>query len=61
MENHDYCSWDGVHCNENGPKKETQYVTELVLPSNNVVGALPDVFADLPKLEVLNLRDNKVT
>lgn len=48
------CLWPGIVC-------AGDRVTELHLPSNNLVGSLPAEIGDLPYLEVISLHDNQLT
>eukprot|EP00984_Skeletonema_dohrnii_P027847 scaffold17539_cov76-Skeletonema_dohrnii-CCMP3373.AAC.2 len=51
-ENANYCSWQGVTCDEAG------HVTELVLANNSLSGRLSESIGNLTFIEVLDLSDN---
>ena len=54
----DPCNWYGVRCDRDGDDADGTLVTHLQLPANKLNGTIPDIFADLPHLRVLDLSLN---
>jgi Leucine-rich repeat (LRR) protein len=54
----DPCQWYGVRCTAAAGAEDGTLVTHLQLPANKLNGTIPDVFADLPHLRVLDLSLN---
>ncbi|KAL3925499.1 MAG: hypothetical protein SGILL_000366 [Bacillariaceae sp.] len=52
----DVCSWQGVHCDNNGGE-----VIRVELDRNNLSGDIPPEFWKLPKLKHVNMRSNLLT
>ena len=58
LESRNPCNWYGVRCDRDGDDADGTLVTHLQLPANKLNGTIPDIFADLPHLRVLDLSLN---